>query len=584
MGSELLRRRIVFGSIILCFIVLVGRLVYLQGVQHDLWVARAKGGHEAKKTVTAERGSIRDRNGTILAMNADAPSIYARTADVRHPKAVAKLFRSDAEIRRVGKKLKSKSPFVWLDRHTDPAVVETIQKRSPEGIGIEMESARHYPKRALLGQMLGFANVDNAGLDGVEFYDDTALRGTDTRRVVRRDAHGHALFPADFQYPEMPRGDDVYLTIDEVIQYFSERELEKAVTETGAKGGIALVMNPKNGELLSMAVVPRFNPNNFKKTGAAHRRNRAIADTYEPGSTFKIVTASAALESGVVYPDEMIDCEEGTYRIANAGRAVLHDHDPVGRVPFRQVIARSSNIGTAKIAQRLGETRLASYIQAFGFGERLGIDLQGEAEGRVRETTKWSKRSLVSMAIGQEIGVTPLQMASALSVIANGGHLISPRIHREGPCATASCRAENNDAAPIRRVISEKTARQMTRILEEVVTSERGTGKLAAIPGYRVAGKTGTAQKIDPATGRYLTDRFVSSFIGFAPADDPAVVILVVVDEPQGLGWGGTVAAPVFSAIGAEALHYLRVLPNVTEERAAPTEIQTFPTVLLGEG
>ena len=358
-----------------------------------------------------------------------------------------------------------------------------------------------------------------------------------------------------------------------MIQYVSERELDRVIEKTNAKGGTVIVMDPWSGEILSMAVRPRFNPNRVGEHRPEEWRNRAITDVYEPGSTLKIITASAALEEKVVTPDEMIDCEEGAYFI---GGTVIHDHLPIGVVSFRQVVAKSSNIGTAKIAQRLGEERLASYMRAFGFGEKLGIDLMGESAGLVRDPKQWSKRSLVSIAMGQEIGVTPLQMATAASVVANGGWLMTPHLIKEikagrkGPDILQADQksmpqmdrrpAVSSSARTRRRVISEGTAKEMVRILGEVV-SKSGTAEQAGIPGYSVAGKTGTAQKIDPATGRYSPDRFVSSFVGFAPAEDPVVTILVIVDEPEGKGWGGTVAAPVFSAIGKEVLHYLKVPP-----------------------
>ena len=559
------RRRILW----VCAFLLVGfsgiaaKLVYVQGMQHDFWAARARTGQEKRQTVAAERGTIRDRNGRILAMSADAPSIFVRPADVRHPEEVARRLAPIADPRRVLKQLRRDKPFVYIARKTDEAFAESVRHSPLAGVGVQNESGRYYPKRSLSGQVIGVAGVDNNGLEGVELQHDARLRGQDNRRVVQRDAHGRSVFPKDFEYAPAPHGDDIVLTLDEVIQHVSERELGAAIEKSGAKGGVAIVMNPHNGEILSMATLPRVNPNAIGRHRPDDRRNRAITDLYEPGSTFKIVTAAAALEADLVYPEEWIDCEQGTYRPPGAGRAILHDHLPVGVVPFRQVVARSSNIGMAKIAQRLGPARLAESVRAFGFGERLGIDLKGERAGQVRDRARWSGRSLTSVAIGQEVGVTPLQMAAAMSVIANGGWLMAPRTALHIPCVTTACNEDelDRDPMPLRRVISTQTSQQMTRILQEAA-SDKGTGKHARIPGYRVAGKTGTAQKIDPSTGRYFSDRAVSSFVGFAPADRPAVVILVVIDEVPGHGWGGEVAAPVFSAIGAEVLHYLRIPPS----------------------
>jgi len=551
------------------FFMVMIRLMIIQGFQNHEWLKRAEQEHEKNISIEAERGTIYDRAGNVLALNVDVPSVYAVPTAIRNPAAASRLLAPILKIdsKLLLKKLSDDKSFVWLQRKIGPETAQEIEKHHIEGIGFVMESQRFYPKRALFGHLLGFAGLDNRGLEGVELKYDASLRGEKGWLVVERDAHGKSIFPKGFDYIAPSRGKDLHLTVDEVIQYVSERELDRAIEKSHAKGGTVIVMDPWSGEILSMAVRPRFNPNRVGEHHPSEWRNRAITDVYEPGSTLKIVTAAAALEEKVVTPDEMIDCEEGAFFIAGT---VIHDHTPVGVVPFRQVVAKSSNIGTAKVAQRLGEERLVSYMRAFGFGERLGIDLRGESPGLVRDPKQWSKRSLVSMAMGQEIGVTPLQMATAASVVANGGYLMTPHLIKEvdegmkgpGP-RPVDQKSDRRSAAPQtrRRVISEGTAREMVRILEEVV-SKSGTAEQAAIPGYSVAGKTGTAQKIDPATGRYAPDRFVSSFVGFAPAEDPAVTILVIVDEPEGKGWGGTVAAPVFAAIGKEVLHYLKVPPE----------------------
>ena len=542
------------------------RLIVLQAFQHAEWSKRAEREHEKNVSIEAERGTIYDRNGTVLAMNVEVPSVYAVPSEVRNPVAVSRKLGSilNVDPRSLGKKLEDGKSFAWLARKIEPEKAEEIQRLQLEGIGFVMESQRFYPKRALFGHLLGFAGLDNRGLEGIELKYDATLRGEKGWLVLERDAHGKSIFPKDLNYIAPSRGKDLYLTVDEVIQHVSERELDRVVDRTHAKGGTIIVMDPWSGEILAMAVRPRFNPNTARTHQPSEWRNRAITDAYEPGSTFKIVTASAALEEKVVDPNEMIDCEEGAYPIFGT---VIHDHEPVGVVPFRQVIAKSSNIGTAKVAQRLGEARLSKYIHAFGFGERLGIDLLGEVSGLVRDPEEWSKRSLATIAIGQEIGVTPLQVITAVSTVANGGWLMTPhlvrqvremdlqRIGGEGRLVKASSPQVR------RRVISEGTAREMVRILEGVV-SKSGTGVKATIPGYTAAGKTGTAQKIDPATGRYSAHEYVSSFVGFAPAQDPAVAILVMVDEPEGEAWGGSVAAPVFSVIGGEILHYLKVPPR----------------------
>lgn len=548
------------------FLLVTVRLVVLQVFQHDEWSKRAEREHEKNVSIQAERGAIYDRNGTVLAMSVEVPSVYAVPGEIRNSAAVSRKLGPILKIdpKSLAKKLDDGKNFVWLARKIDPAKAEEIRRLQLNGIGFVMESQRFYPKRALFGHLLGFAGLDNRGLEGIELKYDTTLRGEKGWLVLERDAHGKSIFPKDLNYIAPSRGKDLYLTVDEVIQHISERELDRVVDQTRAKGGTIIVMDPWSGEILGMAVRPRFNPNTVRTHQPSEWRNRAITDSYEPGSTFKIVTAAAALEEKVVDPNEMIDCEEGSYRIFGT---VMNDHDPVGVVPFRQVIAKSSNIGTAKVAQRLGEKRMSDYIRAFGFGERLGIDLLGEMPGLVRDPKQWSKRSLASISIGQEIGVTPLQVITAVSAIANGGWLMTPHLVRQVKeidlqRVGGEGRVVKESSPQVRRrAVSEGTAREMVRILEGVV-SKTGTGLLAAIPGHSVAGKTGTAQKIDPATGRYSRHAYVSSFVGFAPAEDPAVAILVMIDEPEGEGWGGTVAAPVFSAIGREVLHYLKVPPQ----------------------
>lgn len=570
--------RLILATLLLTigFIAVAVRLVVIQGFQREIWHKRAQREHEKSFSIEAERGAIYDRRGNVLAMNVETPSIYAVPAEVRDPVATSKALATflNGDPKALAKKLKDGKNFVWLGRKIEPDKAADIEKRKMDGIGFVMESQRFYPKRALFGHLLGFAGIDNHGLEGIELKYDDQLRGETGWIVVERDAYGKSIFPKGFDYIAPSRGKDLHLTVDEVIQYISERELDRVIEKTHAKGGTVIVMDPWTGEILSMAVRPFFNPNALGSSHPSEWRNRAITDAYEPGSTFKIITASAALEEKVVSPDEIIDCEQGAFAVAGT---VIHDHTPSGAISFRQVIERSSNIGTVKVAERLGEARLAAYVNAFGFGKKLGIDLKGEAPGLVREQRQWSKRSLASIAIGQEIGVTPLQMVTAASVIANGGYLMTPHLIQEVKERDVHNAADRvvsrSQLSARRRVLSEETAREVSRILEGVV-SKAGTAPRAAIPGYTVAGKTGTAQKIDPATGRYSANSYVSSFVGFVPAEDPVITILVMVDEPEGESWGGTIAAPVFSTIGAEALRYLKTPP-----RSAP--FQGFLTASL---
>jgi cell division protein FtsI (penicillin-binding protein 3) len=413
----------------------------------------------------------------------------------------------------------------------------------------------------MLSHVLGFANIDNQGQEGLERRYDAQLRGERGRLVVERDAFGGSVFPKELNYVAPSPGNDLVLTIDEVIQYVAEQEIEEVVARTRAASGIAIVVEPKTGAILALAVRPTFDPN-APKGDANLWRNRAIGDSYEPGSTFKLVAAAAALEEKLATPDELIFGEDGQFVVENT---VVHDHDKNGWMTFAQIIQKSSNVGMIKVAQRLGPDKLARYINAFGFGQKTDVDLGGEQRGLTKEPQAWGRRTLASIAMGQEIGVTPLQLMMAVSAIANGGALMRPFVVSEvrTPAGKTVARFE-----PVvrRRPISVETARVMTDILRGVVLPG-GTGTLAAVPGYDVAGKTGTAQKADPLTGGYSATRTVSSFAGFLPADDPKLCILVMVDEPRTVHWGGTVAAPVFQRIAAQAVRHLGILPKAEENQ-----------------
>ncbi|HEY5594333.1 MAG TPA: penicillin-binding protein 2, partial [Nitrospiria bacterium] len=379
--------------------------------------------------------------------------------------------------------------------------------------------------------------------------------------VVERDALGRSVFPKGLDYFAPSRGNDLVLTIDEVIQHVVESEMDAVMEQTRAAGGFAIVMDPRTGEVLALVVRPGFNPNRIEWQDPEQWRNRAVTDLYEPGSTLKIVTAAAALQEGAAGPADIFYCEEG--RMVLAG-GTIRDHKKEGYLTFSEVIQKSSNIGTVKIAMRLGDKPLYRYLRAFGFGEKTGIDIVGESPGMLKEPRAWSGRSLASIAIGHEIAATPIQVIAAVSAIANGGWLVRPRLVSEirnpdGRVATAFL-------PEIRRqAVSLETAKQMMSILEGTVSKD-GTGEKAAIPGYRVAGKTGTSQKIDPVTKRYSMRETVSSFVGIVPAEDPRIVVLVVVDTPSGDSWGGSVAAPVFKRIAEPVLRYLGVPPR-TQER-----------------
>jgi cell division protein FtsI (penicillin-binding protein 3) len=395
--------------------------------------------------------------------------------------------------------------------------------------------------------------MDDRGLEGVELRYEQYLRGEKRTVVLQRDALGRAVFPKGLNEEGASAGHSLTLTVDEVIQYIAEKELDEAVNRSNAKSGTIVVMDPRTGGVLAMAVSPRFDPNTVGSLVPDRWRNRALTDTYEPGSTMKTVIAAAALEEKVMAPESMIYGENGQMQVA---KTVIHDHERLGWMTFAQMLQKSSNIGAAKVGMALGEWRVFDYLKEFGFGDKTGIDLPGEAGGLLRGPRGWGKRSLASISMGQEIGVTPLQMVTAISAIANGGVLMKPYLVSEIRNAKGQLIAQTMPQAR-RRVISADTARTLTHILEGVVIS--GTGTKAAIPGYRVAGKTGTAQKVDPRTGAYSSTMLVGSFVGYVPAEDPRLAMIVMIDEPHGEGWGGVVAAPVFRRVGEQVLNYLGV-------------------------
>ena len=559
------RRRVIVVAVLmgLGFVIITGRLFNLQVLRAEEFSQLAERQHQKTLAVEAGRGAIYDRSGKILAINMEVPSVFGAPKYVSDPRATAaqlnRVLKTD--VRQLESKLKSGRDFVWLARRLEPERAEGLQGLSLDGIGVIPEGRRFYPKGTMLSHVLGFANVDNQGQEGLERRYDGQLRGERGHLVVERDAFGGAVFPKELNYVAPLPGKDLVLTIDEVVQYIAEQEIDEVVTRTRAASGIAIVVEPKTGAILALAVRPTFDPN-APKGDANLWRNRAISDAYEPGSTFKLVAATAALEEKLVSPDELIYGEDGAYAVENT---VVHDSHKNGWMTFAQVLQKSSNIGMIKVAQRLGPDKLAKYVGAFGFGQKTDVDLSGEQRGLTKEPHAWGRRTLASIAMGQEIGVTPMQLVMAVSAIANGGALMRPFVVSEvrTPAGESIARFE-----PVvrRRPISAETARVMTDILRGVVLTG-GTGTLAAVPGYDVAGKTGTAQKADPLTGGYSATRTVSSFVGFLPADDPKLCILVMVDEPQTVHWGGTVAAPVFQRIAAQAVRHLGILPKAEEKQ-----------------
>ncbi|MGH7261454.1 MAG: peptidoglycan D,D-transpeptidase FtsI family protein [Nitrospiraceae bacterium] len=549
-------RRIVLAVLLMAgFAVVLGRLVHLQVLQAAELSVKADRQHQKSVTVEGSRGTIYDRQGKVLAMNLEVPSVFGVPASLENPSGVARDLARVLRVRadEIEKKLRQERNFVWIARKVDPEQGRRLERLSLEGIGTVMEGRRFYPKGPLLAHVLGFAGMDGQGLEGVERRYDPYLRGEKRQIVLQRDALGRTVFPKGLTEQGPSSGHSLTLTIDEVIQYIAEKELDDAVTAAQAKGGVVIVMEPKTGAVLAMAMTPRFDPNAVRGLAPDRWRNRVVTDVYEPGSTMKIFLAAAALEERAMKPASMIYAENGQMAVAGT---VIHDHDKSKWITFAQAIQRSSNVAAAKTAMVLGEERLFRYLKAFGFGERTEIDLPGEVAGLVKEPREWGRRTLASIAMGQEIGVTALQLATAVSAVANGGWLMRPYVVSEVRDGSGQLMAQVTPQVR-RRPITAETAQTLGTILEGVITA--GTGSKAAVAGYRVAGKTGTAQKIDPETGAYSSALSVASFVGYVPAEDPRLTIVAIIDEPHGDAWGGVVAAPVFRRIAEQALPYLGV-------------------------
>jgi cell division protein FtsI (penicillin-binding protein 3) len=558
--ERLLQLRFMLLALLLGFwgVVVALRLVQIQVFEHRAYEVRAARQSERTINLAPRRGAILDRNGRQLAVSVDAESIHADPQSIRDADGEAKalaqaLELSASERRELAAQLRRDRAFVWVRRKVDPGQALAVRALELDGVGFLTENRRYYPKRELAAQVIGYAGTDNTGMWGVEYAFDELIRGRAAKVVVRTDARrrpvGHTEKPST-------DGHVVVLTLDEAIQYAAERELEQAVRETRSVGGVIVVLAPRTGEILALANRPTFNPNVFGAYDASQWRNRALVDAYEPGSIFKVITAAAALQEHVVTPDEIIDCGGGSIEIAGQRITDLSPHD---RLPFRDVIAKSSDVGVVRVAQRLGRENLDRYVRAFGFGAPTGVGLPGESGGLLRPLSKWSPLSLASISFGQEVGVTALQMATAVAAVANGGYLMKPLIVRRIEDSAGNVVQSSNPIA-VRRVIDPETADILTELMTGVV--RYGTGRHAAVPGYVVAGKTGTAQKID-STGRYSQDDHVASFVGFVPARRPALVILVSLDTPRGPNnQGGDVAAPVFARVAQAALRRLAISPD----------------------
>jgi cell division protein FtsI (penicillin-binding protein 3) len=556
---------IVFILLFLCFPLIFLRIIQLQLVKKDKLSRLASKQHQSIITFTPKRGTIYDFKENILAESIDIDSVYARPPDVKNTSQTAKKLADILDLNKgaLTKKLKAKKSFIWVKRKVTPKETARIKEAGLKGIHFVRESRRIYPQRSyphshyLAPHLVGFVGIDSKGLEGIEAKYEGTLSGNTKRLILGKDAFGREIITEVPIPGKSPQNYNLYLTIDTTIQYVVEMELKRAVEGQGAKNGMAVVMDPTSGKVLAMANYPSFNPNRFWDTPPNTWRNRVVTDIFEPGSVFKVFLASAALEEKVAKRHDIFFCENGAYVLSGK---TIRDVKKHGWLSLDRIIKYSSNIGATKIAERVGRKKFHHYIRGFGFGQKTEIDLPGEAMGIIRNPKTWSNVALGNIAFGQGIAVTSIQLITAISAIANGGNLLKPYVVDKIVDSKGKIISQSHPII-IRRVLSKEVAETMTSILTGVVR-EGGTGTRAALAYYEAAGKTGTAQKVDGLVGGYYEDRFISSFVGYVPSNQPRLVILVVIDEPQGIPYGGTVAGPVFKNIAERSLQYLSIPPT----------------------
>lgn len=548
-----------FTLTVLIFVALVFRLAWLQFVRGPELRERALEVRLRDVPVEAKRGTIYDRQGRELAVSIDVDSVFAIPSQVSDKQGTAAKLAAilGLDEQWVLERLQRQESFTWIKRKVEAAQAAQIRESRLRGINLTQESKRVYPKNKLACHIIGFAGIDSQGLEGIEYQYDSKLRGVPGWISIEYDARGQEIPQAVHRFFPPSDGLSLVLTIDETIQYISERGLERAVAEHGAKGGCIIVMDPRNGEVLALANYPFYDPNAYQEYPTEFRRNGAVVDTYSPGSTFKPVTAAAALEERVVSWNDTFHC--GGSLTISGRRISCHKTAGHGSQTLLQVMENSCNVGFMNIAARLGIPKFYHYVNAFGLTRKTGIDLPGESAGLIIPESKAKALDLAVMSFGQSLTVTPLQLVTAISAIANGGTLYQPHIAKE--LRTADGRVVETFTSKVATsVIADKTAKELNRSLESVV--ENGTGRTVYMAGYELAGKTGTAQKI--IDGRISPDLFVSSFIGFGPTRDPQVCVLVVIDEPVGQHYGSQVAGPVFKEIMYDIYRYLGI-PIVTD-------------------
>lgn len=530
---------------------------YLQIYQRSWLAKKAADQYERPFKESGKRGTIYDANLREMAVSINITSIAAYPPKISNKIAAAKTIAKalDMNPNLIKGKLFSKKPFVWIKRQATPNEVHAVKNLNLEGIGFLSEHSRFYPQKTLAAQTIGFTGIDGNGLEGIEFYYDAQLKGSDREFIILKDALGQG-FNAEKSGEADNGGRNLVLTIDQAIQYITEKALQEAVADNSAKSGIAIVMAPGTGAVLAMAHFPLLNPNSYEKFDKHLWRNRAITDPFEPGSTMKIFTVAAAMEHGNCTPDTIFYCENGEYRI---GKDTIHDTHPHGWLSVEDIIKYSSNIGAYKIGKKTGSKALYTTLKDFGFGDKTGINCPGETQGTLIPYKKWSAIDAGAICFGQGISASPLQLISAVSAIANDGMLMKPFVV-QAILDQKGRVVKRFEPEPVRQSISSETADAVKKILMSVITKE-GTGFNAALDGYTVCGKTGTAQKINEK-GEYAKGKYISSFVGFAPVEKPEIAVLVILDEPMKNHYGGIVAAPAFSKIAQETLTYLNVPPK----------------------
>jgi cell division protein FtsI (penicillin-binding protein 3) len=559
------RLLLITGGLLCAFLLLIARSFQVQFLQREDWADFAKKQIQRNLRLEPRRGDIYDRNGQELAVSIEMESLAANPRIIENPSVTARQLSKVIQMpaSSLAKKLRQKRAFVWLRHYLSPRQADAVRALGIKGIHFVKENRRYYPNVELAGHVIGFVGLDHIGLEGLEVAQDLLLRGHSGTLPGAKDARGQIIYTHGLPAESRPMGYSIRLTLDKRIQYIAERELKKTVNDFSAKSGMAVVMEPLSGEILAMSVFPTFNPNAFSSYGPSVWRNRAVTDAFEPGSTFKIFLAAAALEEGLVHPNDLFYCEQGKYRILNH---TVHDLKKFGWLSLAQILRLSSNIGAIKVAEKLGPTRFHHYIRAFGFGAPTSIGLSGETSGLIRPPDEWTPVDLAAASFGQSLSVSAIQLAAALGAVANDGLLMRPLLVKEVLDGQGRV-VRINKPRVVRRVISTATARKMKGLLAEVLRPD-GTGARAALAQYQAAGKTGTAQKSNRQSGGYADDRYTASFVGFAPALEPKILVVVVVNEPKKGLHGGVVAAPTFRRIAQQALHALQVPPERIKEKS----------------